>query len=158
MNDLRFALRQLLKSPAFTVVGVVTLALGIGANSAIFILIDGLFLHGLPFAEPNRIVRVYGEAKERNMQRLPSSIPRFWHYRDGQSVFSSLAADSGMSFILTGRDTPMQLNGGIVTANYFDLLGIHPLRGRLFLPNEEQKTDVALISEHFWRTQLASDP
>ena len=158
MNDLRFAFRQLIKSPGFTLVAGLTLALGIGANSAIFTLIDGLLLRGLPFAEPNQIVRVYGEAKERNMEQLPASIPRFWHYRDGQSVFSSLAADSGMGFILTGRGTPVQLNGGIVTANYFDLLGVRPLRGRLFLPNEEQKADVTLISEHFWRTQLASDP
>lgn len=158
MNTFRYAFRQLRKSPGFTAVAVLTLALGIGANSAIFTLIDGLFFRGLPFAEPNRIVRVYGEAKERNMQQLPSSVPRFWHYRDSRTVFSSLAADSGMAFILTGMGDPVQLNGGIVTANYFDLLGVKPLRGRLFSPNEEEKADVALISEHFWRTQLAADP
>ncbi len=157
LTDLRFACRMLCKAPAFTLLAVLTLALGIGANSAIFTLVDGLFLRGLPFAEPNRIVRIYGEAKERDMQQMPFSIPRFWHYRDGQNVFSSLAADSGMGFILTGMGDPVQLNGGIVTANYFDLLGVRPLRGRLFLPNEEEKADVALISEHFWRNQLASD-
>ena len=158
LTDLRFACRMLFKSPAFTLLAVLTLALGIGANSAIFTLIDGLFLRGLPFAEPNRIVRIYGEAKERDMQQMPFSVPRFWHYRDGQTVFSGLAADSGMGFILTGMGDPVQLNGGIVTANYFDLLGVRPLRGRLFLPDEEEKADVALISEHFWRKQLASDP
>jgi predicted permease len=158
LADLRFACRMLWKSPVFTFLAVLTLALGIGANSAIFTLIDGLFLRGLPFAEPNRIIRIYGEAKERDMQQMPFSVPRFWHYRDGQTVFSSLAADSGMGFILTGMGVPVQLNGGIVTANYFDLLGVRPLRGRLFLPNEEEKADVALISEHFWRKQLASDP
>ncbi|HEX5175780.1 MAG TPA: ABC transporter permease, partial [Chthoniobacteraceae bacterium] len=157
MNDLRFACRMLCKSPAFTLLAILTLALGIGANSAIFTLVDGLFLRGLPFAEPNRIVRIYGEAKERDMQQMPFSVPRFWHYRDGQKIFSSLAADSGMGFILTGMGDPVQLNGGIVTANYFDLLGVRPLRGRLFLPGEEEKADVALISEHFWRNQLASD-
>jgi putative ABC transport system permease protein len=158
MNDLRFACRMLLKSPAFTLLAVLTLALGIGANSAIFTLIDGLFLRGLPFAESDRIVRIYGEAKERDMRQMPFSVPRFWHYRDGQTVFSGLAADSGMSFILTGMGDPVQLNGGVVTANYFHLLGVRPVRGRLFLPDEEQKADVALISEHFWRKQLASDP
>ena len=106
LADLRFACRMLLKSPAFTFLAVLTLALGIGANSAIFTLIDGLFLRGLPFAEPNRIVRIYGEAKERDMQQMPFSVPRFWHYRDGQTVFSSLAADSGMGFILTGMGEP----------------------------------------------------
>ncbi len=158
MNDLRHAFRQLVKAPTFTLIAVLTLALGISANSAIFTLIDGLFLHGLPFAEPSRVVRIYGEVKERNMQQMPSSVPRFWHYRDGQSVFSQLAADSGMGFILTGMGDPVQLNGGIVTANYFDLLGVRPIRGRLFLPNEEEKADVAVVSEHFWRRQLASDP
>ena len=158
ITDLRYALRMLLKSPGFSAIAILTLALGIGANSAIFTLVDNLFLRGLPFADANRIVRIYGEAKERNMQEMPFSMPRFWHYRDGQSVFSSLAADSGMGFILTGMGAPVQLNGGIVTANYFDLLGVRPLRGRLFLPNEEGKDAVVLISDHFWRKQLASDP
>ena len=158
MNDLRFALRQLIKAPVFTLIAVLTLALGIGANSAIFTLVDSLFLRGLPFQEPHRLVRIYGEAKERNMQQMPFSVPRYWHYRDGQNVFSSVGADSGMGFILTGMGDPVQLNGGIVTANYFDLLGVRPLRGRLFLPNEEENADVAVISEHFWRKQLASDP
>jgi putative ABC transport system permease protein len=158
MTDLRFALRQLLKSPAFTLIAVLTLALGIGANSAIFTLIDSLFYHSLPFREPGRLVRVYGEAKERKMQQMPASVPRFLHYRENQNVFTDLAADSGMGFILTGMGDPVQLNGGIVTANYFDLLGVRPIRGRLFLPDEEEKADVAVVSEHFWRSQLASDP
>ncbi|HEX4666947.1 MAG TPA: ABC transporter permease [Chthoniobacterales bacterium] len=158
MTDLRYALRQLFKSPAFTAVALLALALGIGANSAIFTLIDSLFLRSLPFKEPNRIVRLYGEAKEREMQQLPFSVPRYWHYRDGQTVFSSVAADSGMGFILTGMGDPVQLNGGIVTSNYFDLIGVRPLHGRLFLPNEEEGADVALVSEHFWKKQLASDP
>src|SRR3982751_5046809 len=111
LADLRYALRQLFKSPAFTAVALLTLALGIGANSAIFTLIDGLFLRSLPFKEPNRIVRIYGEAKERDMQQMPFSVPRYWHYRDDQPVFSSLAADSGMGFILTGMGDPVQLNG-----------------------------------------------
>jgi putative ABC transport system permease protein len=158
VNDLRYALRVLIKAPSFSIIAILTLAFGIGANSAIFTLVENLFLRGLPFAEQDRIVRIYGEAKERNMQQMPFSVPRFWHYRDGQTVFSTLAADSGMGFILTGMGDPVQLNGAIVTANYFDLLGVRPVRGRLFLPNEEDKSDVALVSEHFWRKQLASDP
>ena len=104
MTDLRYALRMLMKSPSFTLLAVLTLALGIGVNTAIFSLIHDLFLRGLPFSQPDRIVRIYGEAKERNMQQLPFSVPRFWHFRDGQSVFSGMAADSGMGFILTGPD------------------------------------------------------
>jgi predicted permease len=158
MNDLRFALRQLFKSPAFTILAVMTLAIGIGMNTAIFSLMHDLFLRGLPFSEPERVVRIYGEAKERDLKQLPFSIPKFWHYRDGQNVFSSIAADWGNGYIMTGIGEPVQLLGGNVTANYFDLLGIHPILGRNFLPEEESKGDVAMVTENFWRKRLNSDP
>src|SRR6266571_5681590 len=135
MNDFRFALRQLRKSPGFTIIAVLTLALGIGMNTAIFSLIQDLFLRGLPF-----------------------SVPEFWHYRDGQNVFSSIAADWGNGYILTGMGEPAQLLGGNVTANYFDLLGIHPILGRNFLPDEDTKGDVVLVTESFWRKRFNSDP
>src|SRR6266404_6055141 len=138
MNDLRFALRQLRKSPGFTTLAVLTLALGIGMNTAIFSLIQDLFLRGLPFSESDRVVRIYGEAKERDLKQLPFSVPKFWHYRDGQNVFSTIAADSGNGFILTGMGEPAQLLGGNVTANYFELVGMHPILGRKFLPQTFQ--------------------
>lgn len=158
MKDLRFALRQLRKSPGFTALAVITLAIGIGMNTAIFSLIQDLFLRGLPFSEPDRVVRVYGEWKERDLKQLPFSIPKFWHYRDGQTVFSSIAADWGNGYIMTGMGEPVQLLGGNVTANYFDLLGIHPILGRNFLPEEESKGDVVLVTESFWRKRFNSDP
>ena len=158
MIDFRFALRQLLKSPAFTFLAVITLALGIGMNTAIFSLINDLFLKGLPFQEPERLVILQAEAKERNLEQLPMSVPRFWHYRDGQTVFSSFAADSGNGYILTGLGDPVQLSGANTTANYFDTLGLHPILGRTFLPEEEMKADVALVSQNFWRKHLDSDP
>src|SRR2546429_3491060 len=158
MNDLRFALRQLRKSPGFTALAVLALALGIGMNTAIFSLIQDLFLRGLPFSEPDRVVRIYGEAKERDLKQLPFSVPKFWHYRDGQNVFSTIAADSGNGFILTGMGEPAQLLGGNVTANYFELLGIHPILGRNFLPDEESKGDVVIVTENFWRKRFNSDP
>jgi putative ABC transport system permease protein len=158
MIDLRFAIRQLLKSPAFTFLAVITLALGIGMNTAIFSLIHDLFLKGLPFEDPDRLVILQAEAKERNLEQLPMSVPRFWHYRDGQTVFSSFAADTGTGFILTGQGDPVQLTGYNVTANYFDTVGIHPILGRNFLAGEEMKTDVALVSQNFWRKHLNSDP
>ena len=156
MNDLRFALRQLRKSPGFTLLAVFTLALGIGMNTAIFSLIHDLFLRRLPFSEPDRVVRIYGEAKER--KELPFSVPKFWHYRDGQTVFSSIAADRGNGFILTEMGEPVQLFGRNVTANYFNLLGIYPILGRTFLPEEESKGDVVMVTENFWRKRLNSDP
>src|SRR5213595_2170413 len=105
MNDLKFAFRQLCKSPGFTLVAVLTLALGIGANTAIFSLVNDLFLRGLPFDEPSAIVRIYGEAPERNLQQLPFSVPRFTHYRESDAVhavLTDLAADSGQAFTLSG--------------------------------------------------------
>ncbi|HEY3660872.1 MAG TPA: hypothetical protein VGK91_06565, partial [Candidatus Udaeobacter sp.] len=109
MNDLKFALRQLRKSPGFTLIAVLTLALGIGANTAVFSLIHDLFLRGLPFREPGNIVHVYGEAKERDLRQLPFSIPKFWHYRDGQNVFTAVAADWNNGYILTGSGEPVQV-------------------------------------------------
>jgi predicted permease len=158
MTDLRFAIRQLLKSPAFTLLAVITLALGIGMNTAIFSLINDLFLRGLPFAESDRLVILQAEAKERNLEQLPMSVPRFWHFRDGQTVFSSFAAETGTGFILTGLGDPIQVNGDNETANYMETLGVRPILGRLFLPEEEMKADVALVSANFWRNRLNSDP
>jgi predicted permease len=158
LEEIRFALRQLRKTPAFSCLTVLTLAIGIGMNTAMFSLIHDLFLRGLPFSEPDRIVRIYGEAKERDLKQLPFSVPKFWHYRDGQTVFSNLAADWGTGYILTGQGEPVQVLGENVTANYFDLLGIRPILGRNFLPQEEMKQDVALITNSFWRRRLNSDP
>src|SRR5438046_9762441 len=129
MNDLRFALRQLRKSPGFTTLAVITLALGIGMNTAIFSLIQDLFLRGLPFSEPERVVRIYGESKERDLKQMPSSVPKFWHYRDGQTIFSSIAADWGNGFILTGLGEPIQSLRSNLTATYCELLAFHPMLG-----------------------------
>jgi predicted permease len=158
LTDIRFAFRMLVKTPGFAAIAIVTLALGIGANTAIFSLIHDLFLRGLPFQEPSRIVRIYGEAKERDLRQLPFSVPKFWHYRDGQTIFSSFAADWGNGYILTGLGEPVQILGENVTANYFDLLGVHPIRGRNFVQQEEMKDNVALVTENFWRKRLNSDP
>jgi putative ABC transport system permease protein len=158
MTDLRFAFRQLLKSPGFTLLTVMTLAVGIGMNTAIFSLINELFLRGLPFQQPARLVVLQAEAKERNLSELPMSVPRFWHFRDGQTVFTHFAAESGNGYILTGLGDPIQLLGAEVTANYFDTLGVRPIRGRVFLPEEEMKADVAVISATCWRKRFNSDP
>src|SRR5256885_14293212 len=93
--DLNSAPRMLVKAPAFASIAILTLALGIGANTAIFSLIHDLFLRGLPFKDRSRIVRTYGEAKERDLKQLPFSVPKFCHCRVGQTVFSSIDADWG---------------------------------------------------------------
>jgi predicted permease len=158
MNDLRFALRQLRKSPGFTALAVVTLALGIGLNTAIFSLINDLFLRGLSFSEPSRIVHIFAGDKGRDTANFNLSAPRFMHYRDGQTVFAGVAAEAPTAFTLTGLGDPVQVRGFCVTANYFDVLGVWPVRGRDFLPQEEEGADVAIVSENFWRSRLGGDP
>src|SRR5437870_625139 len=158
MNDLRFALRQLRKSPGFTLIAVLTLALGIGLNTAIFSLINDLFLRGLPFKEPERVVHMYSNARERNLLELAISIPRFQHYRDGQTIFDGFGGENILPFTLTGLGEPVQLFGGKVTSNYFDVLGVRPIRGRNFLPEEEETADVAMVTENFWQKRMGGDP
>src|SRR5262245_9552691 len=137
-TDLRFAFRQLLKSPGFTLLALLTLAIGIGFNSAIFSLIDDLFLRGLPYREQDRVVHLYANAKDRDLNEIALSAPRFMHYRDGQTIFSDFAAETFFAFTLTGVGDPVQIFGGRLTWNYFTLLGVRPIRGRTFLPEEEE--------------------
>src|SRR5205814_7064612 len=133
MNDFRFAFRQLIKAPGFTFLAVLTLALGIGLNTAIFSLINDLFLRGLPFKEPDRVVHMYSNARERNLLELAVSVPRFQHFRAAQKIFDGFAGENSLPFTLTGLgDAAVQLFGGKVTSNYFDVLGVQPIRGRNF--------------------------
>src|SRR5438105_1452031 len=157
MDDLKFALRQLLKSPGFTLLALITLALGIGLNTAIFSLINDLFLRGLPFKDPDRVVHMYSNARERKLLELAVSVPRFQHYRDGQTIFDGFGGENGLPFTLTGLGDPVQLFGGKVTSNYFDVLGVRAIRGRNFLPPEEETTDVAMVTENFWQKRMGGD-
>jgi predicted permease len=155
MNDLRYAFRILLKSPGFSVIAVATLALGIGLNTAIVSLINDLFLRPLSFKEPDRLVRMYSNARERNLLELNISIPRFEHFRASQTIFENFGAENlAIAFTLTGLGDPQQLLGGQVTWNWFDVLGVRPIRGRAFLPNEEATADVAMVTENFWRKRM----
>src|SRR5881392_10953 len=158
MNEFRFALRQLRKSPGFTAIAVITLALGIGLNTSIFSLIDDLFMRPLPFKEPQRILHLYSNARERNLLELPVSVPRFQHFRESQTIFDGFAAENPSAFTLTGLGEAVQILGGQVTSNYFDVLGVRPIRGRAFLPSEEKTADVAMVTENFWRKRLGGDP
>src|SRR3954453_11005255 len=157
MTDLRFALRQLRKSPGFTVLAVITLTLGIGLNTAIFSLINDLFLRGLPFREPSRVLQVFSHFREQTVD-FPLSAPRYIHFRDGQTVFDGFAAENGAAATVTGMGDPFQVPLFKTTSNYFDVLGLRPTRGRTFLPEEEEGADVAVITERFWKARLGSDP
>src|SRR5260370_35874917 len=158
MNDLKFALRQLRKSPAFTSIAVITLALGIGLNTTIFSLINDLFLRGLPFKEPSRIVHLDNGDKARDLADVGISAPRYQLYRDGQTIFDGFAAENFFSFSVAGLGDPVQIFGGRLSSNYFDVLGVRPILGRNFLPEEEESADVALVTKNFWQERLGGDP
>jgi putative ABC transport system permease protein len=158
ISDFKYALRTLAKTPGFTIIAVVTLALAIGANTAIFSLINDLFLRGLPFKEPSRIVHLFAGDKSRNLVDIAISAPRFQHYREGQTLFDGFAAENGFAFTLTGVGDPVQIFGGRLTSNYFDVLGVRPILGRNFRPEEEEGADVALVTKIFWQKRLGGDP
>src|ERR1700745_343702 len=158
ISDFKYALRTLAKTPGFTFIAVVPLALAIGANTAIFSLINDLFLRSLSFKEPRRVVHFLSNASDRKLVDLPLSLPRFQHNRAGQTICEDLAAENVFAFTLTGLGDAVQLFGGKVTSNYFDVLGVRPVRGRNFLPNEEEGADVAMVTENFWRKRMGGDP
>jgi putative ABC transport system permease protein len=158
ISDFKYAFRTLAKTPGFTIIAVVTLALAIGANTAIFSLINDLFLRSLSFKEPRRVVHFLSNASDRKLVDLPLSLPRFQHYRAGQTICADLAAENVFAFTLTGLGDAVQLFGGRVTSNYFDVLGLRPIRGRNFLPNEEEGADVAMVTENFWQKRMGGDP
>src|SRR5438067_3575728 len=161
--DLKFALRQLRKSPGFTIVAVLTLALGIGLNTTIFSLIHDLFLRRLPFKQASRIVPFDNGDKARDLADVGISAPRYQLYRNAQTLFDGLAAENSSTqnsspFTLTGLGDPVQIFGGRLTSNYFDLLGVRPILGRNFLSEEEESADVALITKNFWQKRMGGDP
>src|ERR671923_735659 len=158
ISDFKYALRTLAKTPGFTIVAVVTLALAIGANTAIFSLINDLFLRGLPFKEPSRVVHMFAGDKSRNLVDIAISAPRFQYYREGQTLFDGFAAENPFLFTLTGAGDPVQVFGARITPNYFDVLGVRPILGRNFRPEEEEGADVALITKSFWQKRLGGDP
>jgi putative ABC transport system permease protein len=158
MNDIRFAFRKLRQSPAFTSIAVITLALGIGLNTAIFSLINDLFLRGLPFREQGRLVHLFAKPKDREVGEFPLSAPRFMHYRDGQTIFDGFAAENGSGATLTGLGDAALIQIFRATSNWFDVLGVRPIKGRTFLKEEEEGADVAMVTENFWRKRLAGDP
>jgi hypothetical protein len=156
--DFKYAFRTLAKTPGFTIIAVVTLALAIGANTAIFSLINDLFLRSLSFKEPRRVVHFFSNTPDRKLVDLPLSLPRFQHYRAAQIMCDGLAAENIFAFTLTGLGDAVQLFGGRVTSNYFDVLGVRPIRGRNFLPHEEEGADVAVVTENFWQKRMGGDP
>jgi putative ABC transport system permease protein len=159
-QDLRYGARMLLNSPGFTAVAVVTLALGIGANSAIFSVIDALLLRQLPYRDPDKLVQVWETDVKRGDNAMNASYPNFADWRDQNHVFEQIAAYSGKGFFLRGTADAERIQGAIVSPSFFPMLGITPMLGRVFLPEEDHPNKVfsAVISERLWRRRFNSDP
>src|SRR5437773_11527289 len=136
LQDLRYAGRTLANSPGFAAVALLTLALGIGANTAIFSFVDGLLLKPLPYRGADRIVRVL--EKPPRGDRNGISTLNFLDWQKDNQVFDFMAAQTGGTATLTGTGDPVQLRGARVSARFFDIFGIQAERGRTFLPDEDQ--------------------
>src|SRR5437899_8528705 len=163
MNDLRFAIRQLRKSPGFTSVAIITLALGIGANTAIFSVVEGALLRPLPFPNAQRLVRIY-EALDENGARSATlnlsdrTAARFREF--GRDIFEDVAGGTGgASTVSVKTGSPAQtVPAARITYNFFNVLGLPPSQGRNFTPEEgtDKAASVAIISDDFWRNTLNS--
>ena len=159
-HDLRFALRQLLRNPGFTVVAVVTLALGIGANTAIFSVINAVLFRPLPFSDPQRLVLVWQEFSKRSVARESFSFPNFIDLRHETQLFTDAGSFALSSHTLTGVNEPERLNSIRMSASLIPTLGVRLALGRNFR-EEEDRPDadrVALLSQHFWQRRFGSDP
>lgn len=156
-QDARYALRLLANKPGFAAIAVLTLALGIGANTAIFSVVNAVLLGSLPYAEPDRLVFV---AETTGSRPMPVSYPNFLDWRAHQSALEKLAAYSADDFNLTGLDQADRVSGELVSDDYFELLGVNAILGRTFL-EEENKTPgaapVAMISHGFWQSRFGGD-
>jgi putative ABC transport system permease protein len=155
LQDLRYAVRQLVRNRGFTIVATLTLTLGIGANTAIFSVIRGVLLRPLPFPEPENLMLAVGVI---GSQRAGVTAPDFVDWR-AQSRTLDLAAIQTYSANLTGIDEPERVTVGRATANYFTTLGVRPVRGRVFTADEEPEgaARVVMLSEAFWRNRLGGD-
>jgi putative ABC transport system permease protein len=159
LQDVRYAMRQLRKSPGFTTAAVLTLALGIGATTTIFSILNSLLLRPLPYPNSLRIVRVWNTFLPRGMKEIPASEPEFNEYRQSQS-FTHLAAFSTGARTLTGMGTPLRLDASWVTPDFFSALGTQPFLGRVFLPDDYQQgqAHVAILSFRLWQGALNANP
>jgi putative ABC transport system permease protein len=158
-QDLRYGVRILLKKPGFTLIAVVTLALGIGANTAIFGVVNGVLLRPLPYPDADRLVMIWGKLPGHGLNKLGASPPEFSDYREQNTVFSSIACYASLGFNLTGTGEPERTTGTFVSPGIFALLNIEPLSGRGFLPEEDQPDhdQVVVLSYGLWQRRFAGN-
>jgi predicted permease len=158
ISDGRYAVRQIAKSPGFTIVSVLTLALAIGANTALFSVINGVLLNPLPYPDPDQLVTLH-ESKP-NFNTGSISYPNFLDWQKDNRTLSSMAISRGSSFSLTNLGEAEQVQAQLITSDFFPVLGVNPVVGRNFLPADDQRgaAAVALISAGFWKRKFGAAP
>ncbi|HEU4389561.1 MAG TPA: ABC transporter permease, partial [Blastocatellia bacterium] len=159
-QDLRYGARMLLKKPGFTLIAVVTMALGIGANTEIFSVVNAVLLRPLPYQEPGRLVSLWQTNKSRPESKGSLSYPDFFDVRARNTSFERIASYYTNDVALTGLSTPVNVRSAVVSADLFELLGARPMLGRLFLPEEDHPGGgrAVMISHSLWQRQFNSDP
>ena len=160
LQDIRYGWRMLARNPGFTAIAVFTLAIGIGANTAIFSVINVAMFHALPYRDPERLVHLWETRPEHEFTQMEASRPNLLEWQASNHVFSGLAGYTGMNLSLTGRGTPQRVYAARVTSNFFDLLGITLAIGRAFRPDEDRPGGerIVLLSYGFWESQFGGDP
>ena len=160
INDLRYGIRSLLKHPGFAAVAVITLALGIGANTAMFSVINGVLLRPLPYQEPERLVTIWEESPERDMLQMPVSIANLRDWAEQSQTLDQISAYTFSNLNLTGTGEPVQLAAVRVSANLFPLVGATPMLGRTFLPEDDKDGAgrVVVLSHATWKNRFTSNP
>src|SRR5881392_231938 len=159
VREVRFAFRRLVRSPGFVVIAVVTLALAIGASSAVLSLVNALLIRPLPYRAPQQLVLLLQHFKSQNLERIPVSPPEFVDYESRAHDFDKMGAFGFVDFNLASGDKPERIAGARVTANVFPLLGVTPIKGRFFEAAECQvgRDDVIIISERLWQRKFNRD-
>jgi putative ABC transport system permease protein len=159
-QDVRYAGRTLAQNPGFTTVAVLTLALGMGANTAIFSVVNSILLRPLPFQDSDRLVAIHNQFLALNLKYASCSVADYYDYRDQTQIFEEAAAVGASSYNLTGVDRPERVLGAEVTATLFPLLGLRPLAGRVFSAEEDQpgRNRVVVLDEGLWRRRFGADP
>jgi putative ABC transport system permease protein len=159
MQDVRYGLRMLGKNPGFTIIAVLALSLGIGANTAIFSVVDAILLRPLTFKSPDRLMMIWENATHLGFPKDTPSPANFIDWRQQSTVFDGMAAFAERSFNLTGVGEPERLDGRRVSANLFEVLGVSAIVGRTFVPQEDQPgTKVAILNEALWKRRFGGDP
>src|SRR6266513_3688926 len=160
LSDIKLALRGFAKTRGFTAIAVATLALAIGANSAVFSLINALLVRPLPYQEPSRIALIWEQFKTQGLERIPCSPPEFLDLQKEFQSGAGLAAFNYQTFNVGGGDVPERITGAVVSSSLFPLLGVEPIKGRAFAREEEGigHDDVIVISERLWKRRFNADP